>query len=75
MRERNEKRGIRQMGRLGGRLSMASAEEYRRHAAECLSLAKIAENADDRSRLLQMAEAWRELAARLERKAEAEAKG
>jgi hypothetical protein len=54
---------------------MASVEEYRRHAAECLSLAKIAENADDRSRLLQMAEAWRELAARLERMAEAEAKG
>jgi hypothetical protein len=54
---------------------MASVEEYRRHAAECLSLAKIAESADDRSCILQMAEAWRELAARLERKAEAEAKG
>ena len=53
---------------------MASVEEYRRHAAECLSLAKIAENTDDRSRLLQMAEAWRELAARLERKADAEPK-
>jgi hypothetical protein len=49
---------------------MASVEEYRRHAAECLSLARIAESADDRSRLLQMAEAWRELAERLERKAD-----
>jgi hypothetical protein len=52
---------------------MASVEEYRRHAAECLSLARIAEGADDKSRLLQMAEAWRDLAERLERKAEAEA--
>jgi len=49
---------------------MASVEEYRRHAAECLSLARIAESADDRGRLLQMAEAWRELAERLQRKAE-----
>ena len=57
-----------------GRLGMASVQEYRRHAAECLSLAKTAEHADDKSRLLQMAEAWRELAARLEGKADAEAK-
>ena len=62
------------MGRFGDCLGMASGEENRRHAAECLSLAKIAENTDDRSRLLQMAEAWRELAARIERKAEAEPK-
>ncbi len=51
---------------------MASAQEYRRHAAECLSLAQVAESADDRIHLLQMAEAWRELAERLERKADAE---
>jgi hypothetical protein len=44
---------------------MASAEEYRRHAAECLSLAQIAESAEDKNRLLDMAEAWRALAERL----------
>jgi hypothetical protein len=44
---------------------MASAEEYRRHAAECLSLAQIAESTEDKTRLLDMAEAWRALAERL----------
>ena len=44
---------------------MASAEEYRRHAAECLSLAQIAESTEDKTRLLDMAEAWRALADRL----------
>lgn len=46
---------------------MASVEEYRRHAAECLSLAESAKNPEDRTRLLQMAEAWSELADRLAR--------
>jgi hypothetical protein len=44
---------------------MASAEEYRHHAAECLRLAQDAKTPEDRARLLQMAQAWRELADKL----------
>ena len=44
---------------------MAKAEECRRHAAECLRLAQDAKTPDDRARLLQMAQAWRELADKL----------
>ncbi len=41
---------------------MATAEEYRRNAAECLALARQAKDSDDKARLLEMAEAWRALA-------------
>jgi hypothetical protein len=44
---------------------MATVDEYRRYAAECLALAQQAENPDDKARLLTMAQAWRELARRL----------
>lgn len=44
---------------------MATAEECRHHAAECLRLAQDAKTPDDRARLIQMAEAWRELADKL----------
>jgi hypothetical protein len=45
---------------------MATVEEYRRHAAECLRLAQEAKTGDDRLRLLQMAQAWHELADKLD---------
>jgi hypothetical protein len=45
---------------------MATVEEYRRHAAECLRLAQEAKTADDRLRLMQMAQAWHELADKLD---------
>jgi hypothetical protein len=44
---------------------MASAEEYRRFAAQCLALAQTAATSEDRARLLQMAQAWRDLAEKL----------
>ena len=44
---------------------MATAEECRRHAAECLRLAQEAKTAEDRARLLQMAQAWNKLAEKL----------
>jgi hypothetical protein len=47
---------------------MPSAEDYRQYAAECLALAKRSQNPDDKARLLQMAQAWRELAAKLPNK-------
>lgn len=47
---------------------MASVEDYRRHAAQSLSLAQSTDNPDDKARLLQMAEAWHELADRLAHK-------
>jgi len=43
---------------------MATAEEYRGYAAECLRLAQEAKTDEDRARLLQMAQAWRDLAER-----------
>ena len=46
---------------------MPDAEEYRRYAAECLELAQRLTDADTRAQLLEMAEAWRELAQKVER--------
>ena len=43
---------------------MARAEDYRRYAAECLALAQRAQNPNDRLRLLEMANAFNELAAK-----------
>jgi len=45
---------------------LSLADQYRSYAAECLRLAQGAANAEDRARLLSMAQAWRELAAKLE---------
>jgi hypothetical protein len=44
---------------------MTRADDYRRYAAECLALAQRAENPSDRARLLEMANAFNELAAKL----------
>ena len=41
---------------------MASPEELRRYATRCLTLAQRADDPNDKARLLQMAEAWRQLA-------------
>ena len=45
---------------------MTRAEKYRSYGAECIALAQKAKNTEDRARLLQMAQAWRELAERHE---------
>jgi hypothetical protein len=44
---------------------MATAEEFLRYAAQCVALAQRAELPEDRARLLQMAQAWRDLADKL----------
>jgi hypothetical protein len=41
---------------------MASADELRGYATRCLTLAQKAADPNDKARLLQMAEAWRQLA-------------
>ena len=41
---------------------MATVEEYLQYAEECIALAMKAGNSADRARLLQMAQAWRDLA-------------
>jgi hypothetical protein len=46
---------------------MGSAEDYLQHAEECSALAQSTDDPDDKARLLQMAEAWRDLADRLKR--------
>ena len=43
-----------------------SAEEYRSYAAECLRLAGVMESAEDRARLLRIAQAWHDLAEKIE---------
>jgi hypothetical protein len=45
-------------------VAMLRAEEYRRYAAECLALAQRTSDTNDRARLLEMANAFNELAAK-----------
>jgi len=45
---------------------MPSAEEYRAFAEQCFALAQKATDPDDRARLIQMAQSWRELADRFQ---------
>jgi hypothetical protein len=45
---------------------MARAKEYRRYAAQCLVLAQRTQNPSDRAKLLDMANAFNELAAKAE---------
>jgi hypothetical protein len=54
---------------------MASTDEYRRLAAECLRIARESQNPKDRALLLRMAESWIRLAERgEERESPAEAR-
>jgi hypothetical protein len=46
---------------------MSSANDHRRYAAECLALAERVSDAADRARLLQMAQAFLDLANKQER--------
>jgi hypothetical protein len=41
---------------------MTKADEYRRYAAECLALSQRHANADDKARLISMAENWLRMA-------------
>jgi hypothetical protein len=50
-----------EVGGDGGR-SMTKADEYRRYAAQCLALSQNHANADDKARLLTMAEMWLRIA-------------
>jgi hypothetical protein len=45
---------------------MASVEEYLSYAEQCIALAAKSSNAADKARLLQMAQAWRELSVKRE---------
>ena len=47
---------------------METASEYRKYAAECRSLAEIAKTPHQREILLEMAEAWLQLADNAQRK-------
>jgi hypothetical protein len=44
--------------------AMASVDAYLQYAEQCLALAARAASPADKARLLQMAQAWRDLAAR-----------
>ena len=46
---------------------MKLASEYRLHAQECRALARNAQNEEQRTQLLKMAEAWDNFAAERER--------
>jgi hypothetical protein len=43
---------------------MALVDEYLQYAEQCVALAARSPNAADKARLLQMAQAWRELSAK-----------
>jgi hypothetical protein len=47
---------------------MSKAESYRQYASLCLNLARNVKNPDDKAMLLHMAETWRQLAERLEKR-------
>ena len=47
---------------------MSLADQYRRYAAECVRVSQQASNQNDKLVLLQMAETWRRLAERVERR-------
>jgi hypothetical protein len=42
-------------------MRMASVDEYLQYAEQCLALAAKSANPADKARLLQMAQAWRDL--------------
>ena len=46
---------------------MARAQDYRRYAQECLALAERAADPGDRLRLVEMAQAFNEMAAKADR--------
>ena len=50
---------------------MARADEYRRYAAECVRVAQTTSNPNDKQLMLEMAQKWRELAEKVERKEQA----
>jgi hypothetical protein len=43
---------------------MATVDEYLQYAEQCVALAAKSKNPADRARLLQMAQAWRDLSGR-----------
>jgi hypothetical protein len=49
-----------------GQRSMTTADEYRRYAADCMALANRLTHPNDKARLVQMAQAFLELADRRE---------
>jgi hypothetical protein len=49
-----------------GNCLMASADEYRRHASECVRLAQETQSPTDKALLLRMAETWLRLAQQAE---------
>ena len=54
-------------GLLGDSARVSTADEYRRYAAECMALAERLANPADKSRLVQMAQAFLDLAERRDR--------
>jgi hypothetical protein len=53
----------------GKEIPMATAGEYRKHAAECRALARNVKNEQHRIQLLKMADAWENFAVENERAA------
>jgi hypothetical protein len=45
---------------------MSLADQYRRHAAECVRLAQLINDPAEKALLLQMAETWKRVAERAE---------
>jgi hypothetical protein len=56
------------MGAVGNAAPMKTVQTYLRHAEECEALARKATSQEQREMILRMAETWRSLAARRQKK-------
>jgi hypothetical protein len=65
---RNKRGGRRITLKFQGSPRMASVDEYLRYAEQCVALAAKLSNPADKARLLQMAQAWRDLYGRRDNK-------
>jgi hypothetical protein len=66
-----EDKGVDEFGP-GGVTLMSRAEEYRGYATECVRLAQLATDPENRTHLLQMAQKWRELAEKADKEPQPE---
>jgi len=53
--------------KIGGKTAEEMAAEFRKHARECLKLARSAQNEQQRDQFLKLAESWESLASEREK--------
>jgi hypothetical protein len=61
-----ERKGFGRIYDIAAGSGMPAPDEYRAFAAKCLALAQSISDPDDKARLIEMAQAWRDLADKIE---------